>query len=276
MEDPCIPGYRDAAIRAGLTVHLLRVDAQGADPSGLDRDTDVRAAFITPAHQYPAGTTLAAARRSAFTSWARAHRAYVVEDDYDGEFRYDRQPIGALQGMEPDRVVYVGTASKSLAPGLRLGWMVLPPPLVEPLVAAKELADRQTGAIEQLALAELVTSGGLDRHIRRSRLRYRHRRDALVAGLAAVPSVRPQGIAAGLHAVLDLPADGPTDVEVVARLAANGVAVHGLGRYWHRSGRRPRGIVVGYGTPPEHGFPAAVGALTAVLAATYGSKPRGW
>jgi GntR family transcriptional regulator / MocR family aminotransferase len=275
LENPCIGSYRDTARRAGMTVQHLHVDGQGADPSDLDGQTDLGAIFVTPAHQYPTGTTLAPTRRSAFTSWARAQGAYIVEDDYDGEFRYDRQPIGALQGMEPDRVVYVGTASKSLAPGLRLGWMAVPDALVEPLVAAKELADRQTGAIDQLALAELVASGALDRHIRRSRARYRRRRDALVARLAAVPSVRPRGIAAGLHAVIDLPADGPSEPEVVARLAAAGVSVDGLGRYWHRPGRRPRGIVVGYGTPAEHAFPAALTALVDALAAIYGSMPRG-
>jgi GntR family transcriptional regulator/MocR family aminotransferase len=172
--------------------------------------------------------------------------------------------------MDPERVVYVGTASKSLAPGVRLGWMVLPPALVEPVVAAKQLADRQSGAIEQLALAELIESGAFDRHIRRSRLRYRRRRDLLLEALGPVPGVRTQGIAAGLHAVIDLPADGPSEAEVLSALAADGVAVHGLSPYWHRSGSRPRGIVVGYATPPEHAFPAAVAALGAGLARLYG------
>ena len=173
----------------------------------------------------------------------------MVEDDYDGELRYDRQPVGALQAIDPDRVVYVGTASKSLAPGLRLGWMVLPEPLVAPITLAKELADRQNGVVEQLALAELITSGGLDRHIRRARLRYRRRRDDLIAALAQVPAVRARGIAAGLHAVLDLPADGPSEAEVLAALAADGVAADGLSRYWHRAGPRPSGLVVGFGAP---------------------------
>jgi GntR family transcriptional regulator/MocR family aminotransferase len=196
MENPSMGAYRDILTKSGFTLHLLTVDKAGADPAPLDRAHDVGATFLTPAHQYPTGTTLAPGRRAAFTAWARAHDAYLVEDDYDGELRYDRQPVGAQQGMEtqgmdPERVVYVGTASKSLAPGVRLGWMVLPPALVEPVVAAKQLADRQSGAIEQLALAELIESGAFDRHIRRCRLRYRRRRDLLLDGLA-----RPCGRAA--------------------------------------------------------------------------------
>jgi GntR family transcriptional regulator/MocR family aminotransferase len=279
MENPCIGAYRDAAAAGGLTIVSLSVDEHGADPTPLvvgdrsSRDAGVPAgaALLTPAHQYPTGSTLAPSRRSAFIEWARAHGGYVIEDDYDGEFRYDRQPVGALQGMDPERVVYVGTASKSLAPGLRLGWMALPDALVEPLSAAKSQADRQTGAIEQLALAELIASGGLDRHIRRSRLRYRHRRDALIAAMASVPGIRVTGIAAGLHAVVELPEPGADETSVdeantVAALAAAGVAVQGLGDYWHLPGIRPQGLVVGYGTPPEHDYPAALDALTATLA----------
>jgi GntR family transcriptional regulator/MocR family aminotransferase len=269
MENPCIPSYLGAARRSHVDIVLMTVDDDGADPTALTGRDDVGAVFLTPAHQYPTGTTLAPARRAAFTAWAGATGGYLVEDDYDGEFRYDRQPVGALQGMDPDRIVYAGTASKSLAPGLRLGWLAVPPALLGPIVALKELTDRQTSAVEQLALGELLSSGALDRHIRRSRLRYRRRRDELVRRLEAVPTVHARGIAAGLHAVLDLPAAGPSEAEVVAHLERRGVAVHALGRYWHRPGRHRRGIVVGYCTPPAHAYPAAVGALTAGLADLY-------
>jgi GntR family transcriptional regulator/MocR family aminotransferase len=269
MENPCIPNYLAAARRSGAEVVLMSVDRDGADPTAAVDDSGIGAVFLTPAHQYPTGTTLAPARRAAFTAWAGSARGYIVEDDYDGEFRYDRQPVGALQAMDPDRVVYTGTASKSLAPGLRLGWLALPPALLDPVVALKDLTDRQTSAVEQLALGELVSSGALDRHIRRSRLRYRRRRDELVRRLAVVPAVEAQGIAAGLHAVLELPASGPPEADVVAHLAQRGVAVHALGRYWHRPGRRRRGLVVGYATPPAHAYPAAVAALTAGLADLY-------
>jgi GntR family transcriptional regulator / MocR family aminotransferase len=271
MENPCMTAYRDLTARAGLTVRFLDVDDDGADPARLDGPAGrgVGAVFVTPAHQYPTGTTLSPLRRAALAVWARTVDGYVVEDDYDGELRYDRQPVGALQAIDPDRVVYVGTASKSLAPGLRLGWMVLPEPLVAPITLAKELADRQNGVVEQLALAELITSGGLDRHIRRARLRYRRRRDDLIAALAQVPAVRARGIAAGLHAVLDLPADGPSEADVLAALAADGVAADGLSRYWHRAGPRPSGLVVGFGAPSEHAFPAALDALVGALARCY-------
>jgi GntR family transcriptional regulator/MocR family aminotransferase len=263
LEDPCIVAYRELAVRAGLRVHGLPVDGDGADPASLLDASGVGAAVLTPAHQYPIGSTLAPSRRTAVIGWARDAQSYVVEDDYDGEFRYDRQPVGSLQAMDPERVVYIGTASKCLAPGLRLAWMVVPPALVDAVTAAKGRADRQTSVLDQAALAELVRSGALDRHIRRSRLRYRRRRDALVAALATVPNVRAGGIAAGHHAVVQL-ADGRSEAEAVARLAAGGVAVHPLAPYWHRS-RLASGLVVGFGTPPEHAFPAALAALIAGL-----------
>jgi len=263
LEDPCIPAYREVVVRAGVRVHALPVDADGADPSSLATATGVGAAVLTPAHQYPIGTTLAPARRTAAIGWARDANGYVVDDDYDGEFRYDRQPVASLQAMDPERIVYVGTASKSLAPALRLAWMVLPPALVDPVAAAKDRADRHTSVLDQATLAELIRSGALDRHVRRSRLRYRQRRDALVAGLATVPHVRTGGIAAGLHALVEL-TSGASEAEVVERLGRAGVAVHPLEPYWHR---RPRlsGLVVGFGTPPEHAFPAALAALIAGL-----------
>ena len=263
LEDPCIPAYREVVERAGLRVHALPVDGDGADPSSLLGAVSVGAAVLTPAHQYPIGSTLAPSRRTTVIGWARDAHAYVVEDDYDGEFRYDRQPVGCLQAMDPDRTVYVGTASKSLAPALRLAWMVVPASLLDAVVTAKNRADRQTSVLDQATLAELTRSGALDRHVRRSRLRYRRRRDALVAALATVPHVRAGGISAGLHAVVEL-TGGQSEAEAVAALAAGGVAVHGLRAYAQRGGGAA-GLVVGFGTPPEHAFPAALAALIAGL-----------
>ena len=201
------------------------------------------------------------------TDWATSH-------GLDLHLELD-QPVGALQGIDPERVVYAGTASKSLAPALRLGWLVVPPALLDPVVAAKELADRHTGVLDQLALAELIAGRGLDRHIRRSRLRYRRRRDALLGALATVPAVRVRGIAAGLHALVELPEAGPDEHEVVAALARQRVGVQGLGPYWHRpEGHRP-GLVVGFGTPAEHAFPAALAALTSALGTIYRGALRG-
>jgi GntR family transcriptional regulator/MocR family aminotransferase len=197
--------------------------------------------------------------------WARRTGGVIVEDDYDGEFRYDRQPVGALQGLDPDHIVYAGTASKSLAPGLRLAWLVLPPGWVREAVKAKGGVD-SCGALDQLTLAEFLTSGAYDRHVRAARLRYRRRRDALVAQLArSAPQVRATGIAAGLHVVVRLPPG--TEREVLRAAAWQGLAVHGLHRYQHpeASVERRDALVVGYGTPPDHAWSGALDALCAAL-----------
>ncbi|NEC24572.1 aminotransferase class I/II-fold pyridoxal phosphate-dependent enzyme, partial [Streptomyces parvus] len=164
-----------------------------------------RAVLLTPAHQFPTGGPLHPARRAAVVDWARATGGLVVEDDYDGEFRYDRQPVGAVQGLDPEHVVLVGSVSKSLSPALRIGWMVLPQRLVAPVVAAKGEREPFSSATEQLTLADFIESGAYDRQVRRMRQRHRRRRDQLVAALhARAPHVRVTGIAAGLHAVVEL------------------------------------------------------------------------
>ncbi|MFJ3665461.1 PLP-dependent aminotransferase family protein [Streptomyces sp. NPDC090106] len=247
---------------AGLRTTVLPFDEHGTDPGPL---SDEGAALLTLAHQFPMGVPLHRDRRAAVVDWARRTGALVLEDDYDGEFRYDRQPIGALQGLDPDRVVYLGTASKSLAPGLRLAWMVLPPGLAEEVAAAKGRVDTSS-ALDQLTLAEFLTSGAYDRHVRTSRLRYRRRRDTLVAALAEhAPDVHVTGIAAGLHAVLRLPPG--TEHSVVRSAAWQGVALHGLS-YFRHPHAAPDGLdalVVGYGSPSDRGWPGALEALCRVL-----------
>jgi GntR family transcriptional regulator/MocR family aminotransferase len=221
---------------------------------------------LTPAHQYPSGATLHPDRRRAFATWARDTGGILIEDDYDGEFRYDRQPVGALQGTAPDRVVYGGTTSKTLAPALRLAWTVLPSHLVEPFAEAKRLADAHTESLAQLVLADLIGTHAYDRHIRASRLRYRRRRDLLVETLRIrAPHVRVEGIAAGLHALLLLPADGPDETEIMHRAASRGLALMPLRDHWHDSGGRPQGFIIGYSTPLAAAYPAALDALCAVL-----------
>jgi GntR family transcriptional regulator/MocR family aminotransferase len=173
--------HRDIVTAHGLRTTALPVDAHGADTTAL-AGSGAGAALLTPAHQFPTGVPLHPERRAAAVAWARRTGGIIVEDDYDGEFRYDRQHVGALQDLDPDHVVYAGTASKSLAPGLRLAWLVLPPALLDPVLAAKSLADGQSSTLDQLTLAELFRSGGYDRHLRRARSRYRGRRDRLVAG----------------------------------------------------------------------------------------------
>ncbi|WP_149258146.1 PLP-dependent aminotransferase family protein [Actinomadura sp. K4S16] len=265
MEEPGHFFHREIVRRAGLGVVPLPVDDRGARPDSLDR---AGAAVLTPAHQYPTGATLRPDRRRAFAAWARDTGGTVVEDDYDGEFRYDRQPVGALQGTAPDHVVYGGTASKTLAPALRLAWLVLPERLVEPFAEAKRLADAHTQSLAQLTLADLIDTHAYDRHVRAARLRYRRRRDLLVAALRErVPHVRVQGIAAGLHALVLLP-DGRGEGEAVRRAAFHDLALMPLRDHWQEPDGRPQGLVVGYSTPVGAAYPAALDALCAVLAET--------
>ncbi|MFF8232923.1 MocR-like pyridoxine biosynthesis transcription factor PdxR [Streptomyces caelestis] len=247
---------------SGLHTVPLPFDRLGTDPGVLSA---ADAVLLTPAHQFPMGVPLHRDRRAAVVDWARRTGGLVLEDDYDGEFRYDRQPVGALQGLDPDRVVYLGTASKSLAPGLRLAWMVLPPDLAEETAAAKGGVDT-CGVLDQLTLAEFLTSGAYDRHVRATRPRYRRRRDTLVAAVAArAPEARVTGIAAGLHVLLRLPPG--TEQSVVQAAHWQGLAVHGLTRYRHAaaSAEPVDALVVGYGTPPDHAWSGALDALCAVL-----------
>ncbi|SEH03275.1 GntR family transcriptional regulator / MocR family aminotransferase [Nonomuraea solani] len=260
-EDPGHNAFREVVRRAGHTLLPLPVDAYGARLEGLD--AQVGAVMLTPAHQYPTGVPLHPGRRQELCAWARATGGLVVEDDYDGEFRYDRQPVGALQGMAPEHVVYCGTASKTLGPGLRLGWMVLPPGLVEPVTRAKELADLYTESLGQLVLADLIATHAYDRYVRSCRLRYRRRRELLLDRLAAVPGIMAQGVPAGLHALIT-PAD---ERRVIAACAARGVAVRGLAELHHDPAGRAQGLMVGFAAPPERTYPAAVDALCAALSA---------
>ncbi|OEJ94730.1 MocR-like pyridoxine biosynthesis transcription factor PdxR [Streptomyces thermolilacinus] len=253
--------------RAGLRTPALPLDRNGTRVDALTEDGRSRpgAVLITPAHQFPVGGALAPERRTALVDWARASGGLVLEDDYDGEFRYDRQPVGALQSLDPERVVYLGTTSKSLAPGLRLGWMVPPRHLMDEVLAAKGDVEWATSTLDQLTLAEFIASGAYDRHVRGVRLRYRRRRDQLVAALAErAPGIRVTGIAAGLHAVLELP---PGSERAVLRAAAlQGLALQGLDAFRHPDTPPGRdALVVGYATPTDSAWPGALEALCRVL-----------
>ncbi|WP_308258388.1 MocR-like pyridoxine biosynthesis transcription factor PdxR [Saccharothrix obliqua] len=258
MEDPGLAFHREVVRHAGARVVPLPVDEDGAHAF----PDDVTAAVVTPAHQYPTGVTLHPARRRALVDWARDTGAVVVEDDYDGEFRYDRQPVGALQGTAPDHVVYAGSVSKTLGPGSRLGWLVLPPRLVDDVVDLQRHTDRQAGAHGQLTLADLITSHAYDRHIRSCRLRYRRRRDLLVEALR---EHAPLGVSAGLHVLVRHPDEDAARTAAAAR----GLALGGFREHWHRPGpTTPQGLVIGYGTPAEHAYRPALRVLTEVLAGT--------
>ncbi|MFF9039332.1 PLP-dependent aminotransferase family protein [Streptomyces sp. NPDC014892] len=255
--------HRELLAAASVRTVPLPLDGDGARVDGLDRE---RAVLLTPAHQFPTGGPLHPERRAAVVDWARARGGLVLEDDYDGEFRYDRRPVGAVQGLDPDRVVLLGSVSKSLSPALRLGWMVLPERLVDAVREAKGEREAWASVPDQLALADFVVSGAYDRHVRRMRQRYRARRDRLVAALAAhAPHIEVTGIAAGLHAVLRLPPG--TERSAVKAAAWRGVALDGLAEFRHPEAREdaPDGLVVGYATPPEHAYGAALEALCGAL-----------
>ncbi|WP_435970494.1 PLP-dependent aminotransferase family protein [Streptomyces sp. Qhu_M48] len=263
-----LPFHRGLFAEAGVSTLPVPVDENGIRVAELPRHAG--AVLLTPAHQFPTGGPLHPERRAGVLEWARASGALVVEDDYDGEFRYDRRPVGAVQGLDPERTVLLGSVSKSLSPALRIGWMCLPSALVDGVVAAKGLREPYASATEQLTLADFLVSGAYDRHVRRMRQRHRGRRDRLVTALAErVPEVRVTGIAAGLHAVVELPPG--TERAALAAAARHGVAVEGLASYRHPEARgpaRPDGLVVGYATPPERLYETAIQALCGALTAS--------
>jgi len=241
VEDPGLPPHRAVLAAAGLEVQGASVDDQGLD-IGTVRASAVLA---TPAHQCPTGVVLSPGRRAELIAWARAG-GLVIEDDYDAEFRYDRAPLGALQGLAPDRVVYLGTASKTLAPGLRLGWLVVPAWLIDRVVEAKLLADLGSPTIEQLALAWLLQTAAYDRHLRKARRRNRDRRDALIAAVARnLPEAQVSGISAGLHALVRLP--GAVDSQRLLELAAQrSLGVYPLTLHLIDPPRDTDALVLGY------------------------------
>jgi GntR family transcriptional regulator/MocR family aminotransferase len=254
--------HQQIAASTGLGLRALEIDRHGAVTSAL---ADEAAVLLTPAHQFPLGVALHPRRRREVLDWAAGTGGLVIEDDYDGEFRYDRQAVGALQSLAPERVAYAGTASKSLAPGLRLGWLVLPAWLVDDVVAAKSAAMRLSSSLDQLTLAEFIASGGYDRQVRRARLGYRQRRDRLVSELnRRAPRAQVTGIAAGLHALVTLPA-GATEPDVVAGAARRGLAVQGLADFSLGAQEHEPALVVGYANPPGHAFTTALARLCAVL-----------
>jgi GntR family transcriptional regulator / MocR family aminotransferase len=234
----------------------VRVDAVAQ----LDADLLI----LTPSHQWPTGGVLSPQARAAVLGWAQRAGALVLEDDYDAEYRYDRAPIGAMQGLDPNRVAYAGTASKTLAPGFRLGWLILPRELVEPFAEAKLLADRGSPILDQLTFADFLSRGEFDRHLRRMRPVYRSRRDALLRALARhLPELKPTGIAAGLHLVAWLPPD-LDEATVIAAAAREGVSVAGVTP--HRLSPAPRGgLIFGYSDLNEQAIADGVARLAQAI-----------
>jgi GntR family transcriptional regulator/MocR family aminotransferase len=244
VEDPGSLGSREELAYWGLTPAPVPVDEHGLLTSHL-ADSGLRAALLTPAHQFPTGVVLAPQRRRELLDWAVAADALVIEDDYDAEYRYDRAPVPALQTAAPGHVAYAGTTSKTLAPGMRLGWLVPPARLHADLVEAKHAADLGSPALPQLVLARLIATGELEQHIRTVRKRQRSRRDALLGALRErLPEARVQGVPAGLHLLITFPALALDDIDLAERIHRAGVLVHPLS--WHRQRPGPPGLVLGY------------------------------
>jgi GntR family transcriptional regulator/MocR family aminotransferase len=270
VEDPGLPPHQAILAAHGARLAHLTVDKEGAavhELAAIERAAGtVDAVLVTPAHQLPTGVALAASRRVALLEWARRGGGFVIEDDYDAEYRYDRAPLASLQGLAPDRVVYLGTASKTLAPALRLGWMVLPSRLVEPVADQCLLAGSTTPTLDQLALARMIESGSYDRHLRQARRRYRMRRDALVRAVAEhMPDARVTGLAAGLHAVVRLPrrVDGAT---LVSAAFERSVAVQPLGFCFAEPRASHDELLLGYANLHEPAIEEGIRRLASAVA----------
>ncbi|HEY3867533.1 MAG TPA: PLP-dependent aminotransferase family protein [Actinocrinis sp.] len=252
VEDPGSPGETSLLENAGLAVRAVPLDAAGVDLRAL-AESDAGLFVATPAHQFPTGIAYTPERRAALLAWARARSGLILEDDYDGEFRYDRSPVGALQGLAPDLVAYTGSVSKSLAPGLRLGWLVPPAGLLDELVEAKRMTDLGCPVPDQAALADFIRTGRYDRQLRRCQRAYRDRRDTLRTVLEhELPDVRILGIAAGLHVIAEFPARYGAAPDLVERARSAGVELYPVGSYQigpgplEASGTTPARIVLGY------------------------------
>jgi GntR family transcriptional regulator / MocR family aminotransferase len=264
IEDPCFGLHRKAIKMTGLEVVPLPVDEEGIDPAALEH-CNVAAVMLAPAHSYPTGGTLGAERRRDLIAWARCRDALIIEDDYDAEFRYDRVPIGALQGLAPDRVVHIGAASKTVSPALRLGWVAAPEELIGSIEYEKRFDDMGSALLEQLAFARFVDSGDFARHLRRVRPVYRARRDATIAAVEElIPAARWQGAAAGLHLWVRLP-EGVDERQLAQAAYERGVLVEDAAWHWARRDSAPSSIVLGYGSLPEPAIRRGITALADAL-----------
>ena len=263
VEDPGSRGSRDELAYWGLRSVPVPVDEHGLQVDDLAR-SGLRAVLLTPAHQFPTGVVLAPRRRRDLMDWAAGADALIIEDDYDAEYRYDRAPVPALQASAPGLVAYAGSTSKTLAPGMRLGWLIPPSRLHADLVEAKHASDLGSPALPQLVLARLIASGELEQHIRLVRKRQRSRRDALLRALHEhLPAARVQGIAAGLHLLITFPGRTGPDTDLAEAILRAGVLVHPLS--WHRHRPGVPGIVLGYAAHTPDQLREAVRRIARVL-----------
>jgi GntR family transcriptional regulator / MocR family aminotransferase len=260
VEDPGFWLHRRAIANTGIRVVPIPVDGDGIQVSQLS-SSGVNAVLTAPAHSYPTGAALSADRRAALVAWAREHDGLIIEDDYDAEFRYDRAPVAALQGLAPDRVVYTGCASKTLTPALRLGWMILPPRLVDDVADQKLIDDAGSTVIEQLAMASFIDDGALSRHLRQVRPIYRRRREATLHAVARwLPEASPHGIAAGLHAYIQLP-DGCDEAGLIHAAGRLDVIVERASWHWSKPAEAAPALVLGYGALSESSIEKGIETL---------------
>jgi GntR family transcriptional regulator/MocR family aminotransferase len=272
LEDPGWHPHRLIVEQAGLEVVPIPVDAEGIRVDALAASA-ASAVVVTPAHQFPTGAVLSRGRRAALIEWAEEGECLIVEDDFDAEYRYDGAALGALQGLAPDRVAYIGSASKRLTPGMRLGWMLLPSWLAWPLIQAKAVEDGGSEAIGQLALHDFIERGELDRHIRRMRLRYRRRRETLLAALAEhLPEARASGAPAGLYELVELPS-GTEEAALVATAAKRGVGLEGLALHRFESSGSP-GLVLGFACLSEPAIEHGIRLLAEAVSQSLRMPPR--
>jgi GntR family transcriptional regulator/MocR family aminotransferase len=265
VEELGLRSQRETLLRAGIEVIPIPVDAGGMDLSALDHAASPGAVLLTPSHQFPLGVALHSDRRAAVVNWARRRGTLIIEDDYDGEFRYDRSPVGALQGLDHDHVIYLGTASKSLAPGLRLGWLVVPDYWVSAIAGQKGETEETVGFVNQLAMTEFIESGAYDRHIRAMRSLYQRRLRQLIEMIGRhAPTARITGMSAGLHVLLEQP--GRTGAELVRRAELEQLAIQSLDLFRHpRSTSDRDGVVIGFGAPSASAWPGTLAALVRTL-----------
>ena len=276
VEDPGFGFHREAIANTGLRVVPIEVDDDGLDVVRL-AERNVAAVLVAPAHSYPSGAVLSPARRTALVEWAHDKDVLIIEDDYDAEFRYDRAPIGALQGLAPECVAYAGCASKTLTPALRLGWMALPGRLVEDVVRQKLLDDMGTTMLEQLTLARFIDTGGLTRHLRRVRPIYRRRLDAALEAIATyLPDAVPQRVAAGLHLYVQLP-EWCDELRLIDSAYQRGLLIEGASWHWSVPRSAPPALVLGYGAIDERAIRSGLEILGSIYReqlASHGSGRR--
>ena len=276
LEHPAYPGARKALLSAGARIVPVRVDGEGLDvAAGARRGEDARLVYVTPSHQFPLGVPMSLPRRLALLEWASAARAWIVEDDYDSEFRHGARPIPCLHGLDGEgRVIYVGSFSKSLFPSLRLGFVIVPPDLRETLRAARLAADIHPPTLDQAALAEFIADGHFDRHLRRMRGVYTERLEALIEAVerSCRGALRLRGASTGLHVAADL--EGADDMAVYREATSRGVEVMPLSAYSIDDADRPNGLVLGFGSVRPEAARAGAEQLAAAIEAACGAASR--